>query len=78
MGTDSGFEGFTTLYYARIAYTLTEVADPGPGATGSGLTGPLAGGGMGAVWVAVGLAVGLAGLAFLARRRLRGGAIRGG
>ena len=54
VGTDSGFEGFTTLYYARIAYTLTEVADPGPGATGSGLTGPLAGGGMGAVWVAVG------------------------
>ncbi|MCY3880495.1 MAG: hypothetical protein OXG61_00050 [Chloroflexi bacterium] len=49
VGTDSGFEGFTTLYYAGIAYTLTEVAPteveaPGPGATGSGLAGPASGG----------------------------------
>ena len=58
VGTDSGFEGFTTLYYARIAYTLTEVApteveDPGPGATGSGLAGPSSGGWPLEGWVVV-------------------------
>ncbi|MYH68517.1 MAG: PEP-CTERM sorting domain-containing protein [Dehalococcoidia bacterium] len=72
VGTDSGFEGFTTLYYARIAYTLTEVADPGPGATGSGLARTSSGG-----WPLEGLvlgavAVALAGLGLRARSR-RGG-----
>ncbi|MXW26771.1 MAG: hypothetical protein F4Z77_10850 [Dehalococcoidia bacterium] len=58
VGTDSGFEGFTTLYYAGIAYTLTEVApteveNPGPGATGSGLAGPASGGWPLEGWVVV-------------------------
>ncbi|MXY36478.1 MAG: hypothetical protein F4Y54_06870 [Dehalococcoidia bacterium] len=75
VGTDSGFEGLTTLYYARIAYTLTEVAPPEtqapeapePADTGSGLSRSAAGGGMPAAWVAVVLAAGLAVLSFLAR-----------
>ncbi|MDE2933388.1 MAG: bifunctional metallophosphatase/5'-nucleotidase [Chloroflexota bacterium] len=72
VGTDSGFEGLTTLYYARIAYTLTEVTSPEtqapdapePADTGSGAP---AGGGMSAVWVVLVLAAGLAVLSFLAR-----------
>ena len=28
VGTDSGFEGLSTLYYARIAYTLKMVESP--------------------------------------------------
>ena len=31
VGTDSGFEGLTTLYYARVSYTLTPVAPPANG-----------------------------------------------
>ena len=30
-GTDSGFEGLTRLYYARVAYTLSQVALPDTG-----------------------------------------------
>lgn len=79
VGTDSGFEGLTTLYYARIAYTLTEVAPPEvedpdapePADTGSGSGAPFAGGGMSAVWVVAVLAAGLAVLSFLARGAAR-------
>lgn len=85
VGTDSGFEGFTTLYYARIAYTLTEVTPPEvqepdapePADTGSGLSRP-ATGGWPAVWVVVVLAAGLAVLGSLAHRRHRGARARGG
>ncbi len=31
VGTDSGFEGLSTFYYARIAYTLTAVSPPSVG-----------------------------------------------
>ena len=31
VGTDSGFEGLTSLYYARISYTMTPVQPPGSG-----------------------------------------------
>ena len=31
VGTDSGFEGLTTLYYSRIGYTLTAVEPPRTG-----------------------------------------------
>ena len=31
VGTDSGFEGLTTLYYAGITYTLSSVESPGVG-----------------------------------------------
>ena len=40
VGTDSGFEGLSAFYYARITYSLTALALPG---TGSGLTSPAAG-----------------------------------
>ncbi|MXY88341.1 MAG: hypothetical protein F4Y92_05740, partial [Dehalococcoidia bacterium] len=67
VGTDSGFEGLTTLYYAGIAYTLTEVApteveDAGPGATGSGLAGPASGGWPLEGWVVVGVVAAVAAL----------------
>ena len=38
VGTDSGFEGLTAVYYARIAYTLTG-SDPSPATGGSSLPG---------------------------------------
>ncbi len=77
VGTDSGFEGLTTLYYSRIAYTLAEVTPPetqAPDApdTGSGLSRPISGG-----WPAEGWAVAavmgaiLAGAGFFARRSRR-------
>ena len=34
VGTDSGFEGLTTLYYARIQYTLSVVEPPDTGGPG--------------------------------------------
>jgi hypothetical protein len=33
VGTDSGFEGLSTFYYARISYTLKIVESPNPGAS---------------------------------------------
>ena len=33
VGTDSGFEGLSTFYYARIAYTLKVVESPNSGAS---------------------------------------------
>ncbi len=79
-GTDSGFEGLTTLYYARISFTLTEVTPPEmqapePADTGTGAT---PSGGMPAAWAVAVLAASLAGLAFLARRGLQGGGIGDG
>jgi len=75
-GTDSGFEGLTNLYYARISYTLTEVTPPevqAPevGDTGSGASAPLSGSGVPAAWVIVVLGGSLAGLGFLVRRSPR-------
>ncbi len=69
VGTDSGFEGKTTLYYSRISYTFALVQPPD---TGSGLRAPLAGGTARLAWVVVVLAMG----AFLGALwlRRRGGA----
>ena len=33
VGTDSGYEGLSTFYYARIAYTLKIVESPNSGAS---------------------------------------------
>ena len=80
VGTDSGFEGLTTLYYARIAYTLTKITPPeveapdAPDAadTGSGLSRPISGGWPAEGWaVAAALGAILAGAGFLVRRSRR-------
>ena len=75
VGTDSGFEGLTTLYYARISFTLTEVQPPDPpepADTGSGLSRSVSGGWPSEGWVVV-VALGavLAGAWLLARRSWR-------
>ena len=63
VGTDSGFEGLTAVYYARIAYTLT-----GPEA--SSATGGAALPGWAMAYVAaIGAVVIAAGVALLVRRR---------
>lgn len=63
VGTDSGFEGLTAIYYARIAYTLT-------GPDHSSVTGSasLPGGAMAYV-VAMGVVVTAIGVVLLLRRR---------
>ncbi|MDE2668753.1 MAG: bifunctional metallophosphatase/5'-nucleotidase [Chloroflexota bacterium] len=80
VGTDSGFEGLTTLYYARIAYTLTEVTPPEvqepdapePAATGNGLSRSATGGWPAEAWVVVAaLGAILAGAGFFARQSRR-------
>lgn len=68
VGTDSGFEGLSTFYYARITYELAALALPG---TGSGLT-PQTPGDQRQVWqagVGVAAVLALTGLAFAASRR---------
>ena len=63
VGTDSGFEGLTAIYYARIAYTLT-----GPEAS-SGDGGASLPGWTMAYVLAVGVAVAAIGVVLLLRRR---------
>lgn len=62
VGTDSGFEGLTAVYYARIAYTLTAPdPSPAPGAWLPGWT---------MAWAAaIGVMVIALGIVLLARRR---------
>lgn len=63
VGTDSGFEGLTAVYYARIAYTLTG-SDPSPATGGSSLPGWAM-----AYVLGFGAVVIAAGVALLVRRR---------
>ena len=67
VGTDSGFEGKTTLYYSRISYTFGVLQPPD---AGSGLWAPLAGEPPGVAWVVVVLAMAaVLGALWLRRRR---------
>ena len=67
VGTDSGFEGKTTLYYSRVSYAFALVQPPD---TGGGQRAPLAGGPPGVAWVVVVLAMGaVLGALWLRRRR---------
>ena len=73
VGTDSGFEGLTSLYYARIAYGLNSVQPPDAADTGSGLSAPLPGGRTTLDWVVFAVVgVALAGLGLRARGRRPG------
>ncbi len=73
VGTDSGFEGLTSLYYARIAYALNSVQPPDAADTGSGLSAPLPGGRTTLAWVVFAVVgVALAGLGPRARGRRPG------
>ncbi len=65
VGTDSGFEGLTAIYYARIAYTLT-----GPGPSPADGNAPLPGWTMAYV-VAIGVVVTAIGIVLLVRNRRR-------
>ena len=60
VGTDSGFEGLSALYYARISYTLSIVEPPSTG----GYRPPVW-----AVALVVGIGAALAGLGLMAMRR---------
>ena len=66
VGTDSGFEGRTAIYYARIAYTLTG-PDPSPAAGGALFPGWAMAGAAAIVVAAAAIVVGL-----LLRRRRSG------
>ncbi len=73
VGTDSGFEGLTSLYYAQIAYALNSVQPPDSADTGSGLSAPLPGGRTTLAWVVFAVVgVALAGLGLRARGRRPG------
>ena len=65
VGTDSGFEGLTAIYYARIAYTLTGPG-PSPAAGGASLPGWTM-----AYVVAIGVVVTAIGVVLLVRKRRR-------
>ena len=57
VGTDSGFEGLTTLYYARIDYTLSVVGLPAVGGYRPPVWALASTAGIGAVLILLGLAV---------------------
>ncbi len=65
VGTDSGFEGLTAIYYARIAYTLTG-PEPAPATGGASLPGWAM-----AYVVAIGAVVTAIGVVLLVRSRRR-------